>query len=158
MTLAWARQLFHLYSKILPPSLVPTGAETTDKDEEGDTRIWPIVLEADEALSPQNDYELLKKYCRLVGFEEERMRFQWEVAGKGDLLASTEVGRRMNSTVNSSTGLVQGKLASADGINIEVEAIKWREEFGEEGGKRMEGWVRDAMPDYEFLRERRLRV
>jgi hypothetical protein len=34
---------------------------------------------------------------------------------------------------------------------------KWKEEFGGLVGRKMEEWVKGAMEDYEFLRERRLR-
>jgi hypothetical protein len=38
-----------------------------------------------------------------------------------------------------------------------VEARKWKEEFGEVIGGKMEEWVKGAMDDYEFLMERKLR-
>lgn len=38
-----------------------------------------------------------------------------------------------------------------------VERGKWAEEFGETEARRIESWVRKAMPDYEYMRERRMR-
>jgi hypothetical protein len=65
------------------------------------------------------------------------------------------VERRMKSSLLSSTGIIrQGKVAA--GLDIEHEAQKWAHEFGEEEAKKVANWVRAAMPDYEFLRERRL--
>ncbi|EZF33912.1 hypothetical protein H101_02530 [Trichophyton interdigitale H6] len=50
--------------------------------------------------------------------------------------------------------MVQGKTAGS--IDIETEARKWCFEFGYRAGKRIERLVREAMPDYKFLRSRRL--
>jgi hypothetical protein len=50
------------------------------------------------------------------------------------------------------------KDMSAANINIDEEARKWKEEFGESHAQKIEKWVRDAMPDYEYLKERRMRL
>ncbi|EFE43823.1 hypothetical protein TRV_01397 [Trichophyton verrucosum HKI 0517] len=50
--------------------------------------------------------------------------------------------------------MVQGKTAGS--IDIETEAKKWCLEFGYRAGKRIERLVREAMPDYKFLKSRRL--
>lgn len=42
-------------------------------------------------------------------------------------------------------------------IDIDAEANKWREEFGVEIAGYLDMWVRAAMPDYEYLKDRRLR-
>ncbi|CAG8975510.1 hypothetical protein HYALB_00012286 [Hymenoscyphus albidus] len=56
----------------------------------------------------------------------------------------------MLSTLLESYGVRKDK--TSDGIDIDVEAKKWCEEFGEESGKDIEKRARDAMPDYEFLK------
>ena len=63
--------------------------------------------------------------------------------------------RRFLSTVLSSSSVIKEKTSM--GVVIEVEAKKWREEFGEEMGEQMEKWARAAMPDYEFMTGRRLK-
>jgi hypothetical protein len=50
---------------------------------------------------------------------------------------------------------VEGKIAS--GIVIDDEVVKWKGEFGEDEGVKIERWVRGAMRDYEYLKARRLK-
>ena len=61
----------------------------------------------------------------------------------------------MLSTLSASTGIVEGK--TSNDLDIDKEVKKWKVEFEEEGGAHIEKWVRDAMPDYEYLKSRRLR-
>jgi hypothetical protein len=43
-------------------------------------------------------------------------------------------------------------------IDIDAEAAKWKVEFGEEIAQMIEKAVRDSMPDYEYLKARRITV
>ena len=61
----------------------------------------------------------------------------------------------MASTISSSAGIVEGKTSK--GLVLDEEGRKWKVEFGEEEGSKIEKWVRDAMPDYEYLKDKRLR-
>jgi hypothetical protein len=58
------------------------------------------------------------------------------------------------STISASCGVVKGN--TAEGLDLVVEASKWREEFGELIGGKMEAWVKGAMDDYEFFKESKL--
>lgn len=142
MTFNWARKLYSLYADVI--------LKGTPLANDG-TTAWPIVLEADDVLS---NPAVVRKYCKLVGFDEEKLKFTWDVAAPGDELLRSPIASRMADTLNVSTGILMGKLSV--GIDIDVEAVKWREEFGEADGARIEKWVRNAMPDYEFLKARRL--
>ena len=62
----------------------------------------------------------------------------------------------MLSTLNASTGIIADKSAAS--IDITAEASKWAEEFGLARAQQLEKWVREAMPDYEYLKERRIQV
>jgi hypothetical protein len=42
-------------------------------------------------------------------------------------------------------------------LDIEAEKVKWIAEFGDEDGEIMSKYVYDAMPDYEYLLEHRVR-
>ncbi|KAI0520714.1 hypothetical protein F5B22DRAFT_598073 [Xylaria bambusicola] len=119
----------------------------------GNDSKWPIVLDADDVIMYP---ELVMKYAGLVGLSPEKLRFSWEKTSKEDVEKMHSAAKIMLSTINSSTGVDKGKVAG--NIDIDVEAEKWRAEFGEEGGNKLEKWVRDAMPDYEYLRSRRLTV
>lgn len=142
MTFNWARNLYSLYKDVIFKN-------TTTHDTED---VWPIVLEAESVLC---NPALIRKYCKLVGLEEEKLKFTWNAAAEGDDLLRNPVASRMSDTLNASTGLIKGKLTTE--IDLDVEAGKWREEFGEVVGEKIERWVRDAMPDYEFLKARGLR-
>ncbi|KAK5624831.1 hypothetical protein RRF57_000547 [Xylaria bambusicola] len=112
---------------------------------------WPIVLDADDVIMYP---ELVMKYASLVGLDPEKLIFSWEKASQEDEEKLHGAAKIMLSTINSSTGVDKGKVAG--NIDIDREAGKWRTEFGEEGGNKLEKWVRGAMPDYEYLRSRRL--
>ncbi|KAI1621079.1 hypothetical protein EDD37DRAFT_143717 [Exophiala viscosa] len=62
--------------------------------------------------------------------------------------------RRMRSTISASTGILKEK-ASAD-LSIDSEMSKWMTEFGEEEARKLASWVEAAMPDYIYMRARRL--
>ncbi|KAJ8119407.1 hypothetical protein ONZ43_g3633 [Nemania bipapillata] len=112
---------------------------------------WPILLDADDVIASP---ELVKKYAGLVGLDPEKLRFSWEKASQEQLEKLRAAEKLMLGTINASTGVDKGKIAGD--IDISAEAEKWRDEFGEEGGRKLERWVREAMPDYEYLRSRRL--
>ncbi|KAK4168225.1 hypothetical protein QBC43DRAFT_309902 [Cladorrhinum sp. PSN259] len=62
----------------------------------------------------------------------------------------------MTSTLRASKGVIKDKTPAVVDIDAEIE--KWKEEFGPEGAALIEKTVRDTMPDYEYLRERSLKV
>ncbi|KAI8628352.1 hypothetical protein F5Y19DRAFT_476756 [Xylariaceae sp. FL1651] len=114
---------------------------------------WPVVLDADDVMMYP---ELVVKYAELVGLDSSNLKFSWDKASqdKLDKLRSSE--KRMLSSILASSGVDKGKVAGS--IDIDKEAEKWKSEFGEDGGSKLERWVRDAMPDYEYLRSKRLTV
>jgi len=113
----------------------------------------PIILDADDIILHR---EVVKRYCEIVGLDSTKCRFNWEPASKAEQDAMHSIERRMKSSLLSSNGLIKtGKTAV--GLDIEQEVSKWKEEFGEAEGTKIGTWVRDAMPDYNFLKARRLR-
>jgi hypothetical protein len=59
------------------------------------------------------------------------------------------------STIYSSKGIKPGLEARC--LDIEAEKKKWIAEFGEQDGEILAKYVYDAMPDYEYLLEKRVR-
>ncbi|KAI0105337.1 hypothetical protein GGR51DRAFT_199550 [Nemania sp. FL0031] len=112
---------------------------------------WPIVLDADDVIAYP---ELVKKYAGIVGLDPDKLRFSWEKTSEEQLEKLRAAEKIMLGSINASTGVDKGKMAGD--IDINAEAEKWRAEFGEEGGRKLERWVQEAMPDYEYLRSRRL--
>lgn len=111
-----------------------------------------ILLDADDVI---HRLEIITLYAKLVALDPSELKWQWQPITQGKLVQIPDaMGKRYVSTIASSAGIVPGK--TSEGLDMGVEA-KWKEEFGEILGEKMREWVVAAMPDYEFLRERRLR-
>jgi hypothetical protein len=138
MTWRWSRKLWEWYNQ---------------EWQQGNTTLRPIVLDADDIILKP---EVIITYCRLVGLDAEKCRFEWERASTEEEGGMNFLERRMKSSLLSSTGIIRdGKVAA--GLDMEQEVHKWKEEFGEGEARKIETWVAAAMLDYDFLWERRLR-
>ncbi|MCJ1388320.1 hypothetical protein MMC18_001166 [Xylographa bjoerkii] len=143
MTLHWTRVLYDWYSQHLAK---PESGSTSDTS-------WPLLLDADDII---NNPDVVVRLCEIVGMDSTKLQFEWKPAKKEYLAQlNNDVSRRMLSTLTASAGIMKEK-SSVD-IDISIEAKKWREEFGQSEGEKVEGWVRAAIPDYEYLRAKRLR-
>ncbi|KAG9235735.1 hypothetical protein BJ875DRAFT_528212 [Amylocarpus encephaloides] len=137
MTLKWSRTLYDWY-------LLNTSS--TDSN-------FPIILDADDIMRHP---ELMVKYSKLIGLDAEKLRFKWDAVSSEQQEGMWAPERRMRDSIDNSEGVIRGK--SSIGIDLGEEGKRWKVEFGEMGGERLEGWVRGAMGDYEYLRGRRLRL
>lgn len=151
MTLRWSRGLYDWYCSRLSPN--PSSPNKTSETEEAEGVKWPIILDADDViLAPA----VVRKYANLIGLDVTKLKFEWEELGKEEMEAMPNFKKRMLSTISASRGVDKSKTSV--GLDIGVEAARWKEEFGEDEGVEIERWVRDAMPDYEYLRVKRLRA
>ncbi|KAJ9664574.1 hypothetical protein H2198_000225 [Neophaeococcomyces mojaviensis] len=115
---------------------------------------WPIVLDASTII---NEPGVVAQYAKILGLDASKVQNTWGAASdneKGTLRDDAQ--RRMLSTLSSSTGILKDKAPTQ--IDLEAEAQKWRKEFGEQEGDTIAEWVREAMPDYEYLRSKQLRA
>lgn len=135
-TMKWNRTLFDFYENYYS----------------GDSQ-WPIVLDADDVMT---NPAVVLKYAELAGLDAEKVRFSWDKASEETLKSLSSRESRMLSSINASSKVDSSKVAG--NIDLDKEAAKWREEFGEEGGRKLERWVREAMPHYEYMHARRLRL
>ncbi|OCL01739.1 hypothetical protein AOQ84DRAFT_350244 [Glonium stellatum] len=140
MTVRCSRRLYDWYLKRL------------SSDNEGANEVWSINLDADDVMT---EPKVILRYAEIIGFDPTKLRFSWGEASKEDLNQMGKAETRMRSTLIASTGIVEGKTAA--NLNLDEEARKWRIEFGEDMGGKVEGWVREAMPDCECIKERRLK-
>ncbi|KAF2732302.1 hypothetical protein EJ04DRAFT_441266 [Polyplosphaeria fusca] len=143
LTYHWSRRLYEWYSANLSEEQKQTNREDLQS---------PIILDADDILEPA----LVRKYADAIGLDTSALRFEWEVATQGELEKASGLARRMKSTLFASTSVEKGK--SSEGVNIEAETKKWVEEYGQEIADRLAYLVEKAMPDFEWLKERRMRV
>ena len=145
MTMHWIRSLYDWFVEQRDTSL---------RDGQVDHKLdWPIVIDADDIML---EPEVVRRYAAIVGLDPSKLKFEWEQVSEEDLAKMGRMEKRMRSTLVGSKGIVEGKTAM--GLNLETEAEKWREEFGDMEGSKLESFVREAMADYEYLRERRLTV
>ncbi|EFR01882.1 hypothetical protein MGYG_04882 [Nannizzia gypsea CBS 118893] len=141
MTLRWTRALYDWYSRNLTATESYIDGRTT----------WPIVLDADDIMT---DPDVVVRFAEIMGMDVSQLSFSWTPASMKQKKQMDPFTKRYLSTLLSSGGIVQGKIAGS--IDIESEAKKWCLEFGYRAGKRIERLVREAMPDYKFLKSRRL--
>ena len=118
----------------------------------------PLVMDAHDVIHSPG---AVLKFCEMAGLDKNAVQFEWS-ATVADPKEGWQQGmeaqaaRIMLSTLEASTGLVKGKAPAT--VDVKAEAEKWREEFGEEAAGLLEKAVWDAMPDYEYLRERRVQA
>ncbi|KAL3428794.1 hypothetical protein BDV09DRAFT_190666 [Aspergillus tetrazonus] len=117
---------------------------------------FPILLDAQDII---HHPEVVLKYCELIGMNPEKARFAWQP--ESFPRSTTGVGPKcaeavMMATLDRSTSVLKEKTPPT--VDIALERKKWEEEFGEGLAKQMEKWVDHAMPDYNYLWSKRLRV
>lgn len=135
MTLSWTRDLYEWY---------------------GGRGFDPIVIDAEDVVV--NTEALTQRLARYIGFDGEKLQYSWNECGQ-DVQAKQEAHvRRMLSSLNESKGVKADPSKLSSHIKSAEELLpKWTEEFGEQTANHMKRWVEGAMPDYEYLRERRMR-
>ncbi|KAF7162396.1 hypothetical protein CNMCM6106_009370 [Aspergillus hiratsukae] len=128
----------------------------------------PLVVDAQDVI---HNPQVVVRYCEETGLDRDLVQFEWErkqeAPGSKTLSHESQknepdggfdkAGERiMLSTLINSTGIIKDKTPTA--VDITAEASQWKEEFGDEVATMLEKMVRDAMPDYEYLRSRRITV
>lgn len=117
----------------------------------GEDKGWPIVLDADDIMTTP---ELVAKYALMVGFDEEKLRFSWDKLPQAEVDQLHPMHKDAHGSLLASDKIDPGKVAGE--VDIDAEAVKWRADFGEDAAKRLEKHVRDAMPDYQYMRSKRM--
>ena len=130
-TLAYSRRLYEWYART-------PGAPT------------PKVISADDIM---NRPDVVQELCRETGMDPAEVQYEWETReapeGREDM-------KRFASTIFASKGILPGY--DSKGFDLEEKTKKWKEEFGDEAGESLARRVKDAMADYEWLMEKRVRV
>lgn len=141
-TLRWTRLLYDWYCQYY--------AREHESSSRGGSK-WPIVLDADDIMA---DPKLAIKYSRLLGMDSRKVSFSWEPATADELSHLNPATKRYLDTLLASGGILKDKM-SGD-VDLDRLAKTWRKEFGHRAGQRITQLVKAAMPDYEFLKSRRL--
>lgn len=111
-----------------------------------DSAAEPLIIDADEVM---NDRGAICEMCIRSGLDPDAVCYEWETKEEPDPLKKVFL-----STIGSSTGILPG--LDSKGLSLEEETVKWKKEFGEEEGAVLARRVEAAMPDYEYLRSRRI--
>lgn len=137
--------------------------------EQPDVPIPPPVVDAHDLIhSP----EVVLKFCEQTGLDKSVVQFEWDdkdaerksshwASAKPDADAEEQdmhhrAATIMLSSLDGSSGVLRDKAPAT--IDIPAEVAKWMVEFGEETAQFLEKAVWDSMPDYEYLKARRLTV
>ena len=105
-----------------------------------------LIIDADDIIGSR---ATVRRLCLETGLDPDAVKYEWETT-----VEENPVKAKFKARLNGSTGILPG--LSAEGLSVECEEGKWREEFGEEDGEVLVGLVRAALPDYEYLWSRRV--
>ncbi|KAF9888138.1 hypothetical protein FE257_009274 [Aspergillus nanangensis] len=147
-TLRWTRLLYDWCSERKEASRLANGSRPR----------YPLLLDAHDIT---HDHRLVMKYCELLGMDPTRVQTQWDSidpqsSDEPEVIESIRGPEAiMLSTLRQSRQSIKDKTPHL--VDISLERKKWNREFGEEVGEKMTYWVKKAMPDYDYLRSRRLR-
>jgi hypothetical protein len=117
----------------------------------------PLIMDAHDVI--HNPASVLR-FCEMAGLDKDAVQFEWGAETRSVVQSwgtqDEKAARIMLATLEASRGVVKEKAPAT--VDIEAEAVKWREEFGEEAAALVERAVWGAMGDYEYLRERRVQA
>lgn len=115
--------------------------------------ITPLVVEAEDYMS---DEEVIRSLAKKAGLKPEKCVFKWEKTGEDQQKGMHPMYILLQQTLLNSEGLVKSK--SIKKVDLDEEIVKWREQFGPDNAEWMAEKVRESMPDYEFLRSKKIVV
>jgi hypothetical protein len=129
-TYHWTRTLYELYKQTFG--------------------ICGIILDADDVVANPH---LLINVAKRVGLDSSKLKFTWKATSSEEEIAAKTVQDPQHlefmDTLDRSTGVIKGGARVV--VDLGEMGGAWREEFGDEEGKRLEGWVRAAMDDFRYL-------
>jgi hypothetical protein len=134
--------------------------------EQPDVPIAPPVIDAHDLI---HNPEVVLQLCEQTGLDKSVVQFEWDSddTKKSNKWAPTDPNASpdedhlhnraaaiMLSSIEASKGIIKDKAPAS--IDIAAEAAKWKIEFGDEVAQVIEKAVWDSMPDYEYLRSKRI--
>ncbi|OAA53885.1 hypothetical protein ISF_08587 [Cordyceps fumosorosea ARSEF 2679] len=107
----------------------------------------PIVVDADDVL----EGDAVHRLASTVGMDPKQVLQSWEAKSTDGLLP---IHKSYVQGIWESTGVDKSK--SARRLDVRAKYKGWRETYGEETGEFMERLTESYMPDYEYLKSRRM--
>lgn len=115
--------------------------------------IQPLVIDADDYMTSE---EFVRELCKRTGLSPDKAVFSWATATDEQQRNLARPFAAVQTTLMGSTGANPGRAAK--NVDLAAEEAKWEEEFGMDIAREIRELVQLAMPHFEFLYERRLRV
>jgi hypothetical protein len=109
----------------------------------------PIVIEADDMMEKRSTIDTL---CDMLGMDKSCVPQEWDVI-QAPVGAGCRELKFMSGYWNS-TAIDRSK--SSRGLDLAGRRVAWREGFGTEVGEELWRLVQEAMPDYEYLKGKRV--
>lgn len=117
--------------------------------------IEPMLLDADDFLGPEKE-SLMRRLCdRVPGFDIDSVIYSWSKTTPEELANMSEDKKQALKTLLASDGVMEGKDMRNRSLHSEM--VNWVGKWGQDNADRLRRLVEQAMPDYEYLMERRLR-
>ena len=114
-----------------------------------------VIADAEDFAGPDKERFMTKLCCR-IGLDSNSVIYTWNKMSDQEFSAMPNFEQVAFRTILCSEGIVAGK--GLGDRTLDTAFTSWVSEFGEEEAGRLKGFVENAMPDYEYLRARRLRV
>lgn len=134
--------------------------------EQPDVPTPPPVIDAHDLITTP---QVVLKLCEQTGLDKSVVQFEWDQndstksknwspakpnADAGEQDRNRRAASIMLSSLEGSKGVMKDKAPA--NIDIAAEAAKWKVEFGEEAAQMLEKAVWNSMPDYEYLKSKRI--
>lgn len=147
---AWSFYTTFQYSRQMHDWYLARAVESqTGSDDDTDATMMPIVIEADDMLEEK---ATIDKLCDMLGMDKACVPREWEVI-QAPVGAGCRELKFMSGYWNS-TAVDRSK--SSRGLDLAGRRETWKREFGDEVGEELWRLVLAAMPDYEYLKGRRI--
>lgn len=114
-----------------------------------DTQSVPIVIDADDMLEESSTIDTL---CGLLGMDPKYVLHSWDVT-EPEQNASSRTLKFMGDYWKSTS---IDKSKSSRGLNLAARYDVWKDEFGLEVADELWRLVEKAMPDFEYLKSRKI--
>ena len=112
----------------------------------------PVTIEGDDLI---NEETVMPKFCKAFGLDPKYLQTQWDKVPEEKKAQQGSMVTSFQETMQNSTGVIRSKRRDTE-INNDQERERWANEFGEEVAAALYRAVEDAMPDYRYLRSKRL--
>lgn len=106
----------------------------------------PIVLDANDIIDRR---DILEKFCRRVGMDPHRLRFEWDRASSTQTQKSSSREKRFLRSIWNSTGVDSSKTSR--NLDMSEKEDEWNKRFGPETATFLITHVNEALTDYNYI-------